>query len=103
MPITTKTTSKKNNSKLPAKSYQMRLTITAEIYEDILKARKKYRYLDDVEIVKIFIGRGADLDSLEDLDYLSSSNWNSTANNNAFKNSQDAAEWLDSIKNDLEL
>jgi hypothetical protein len=100
MPITTKTVSKKTNTKPSTKSYQMRLTITPEIYEDILKARKKYRYLDDVEIIKIFIGRGADLDSLDDLDYISSSKWNSTASENAFKNSEDASKWLDSLKNE---
>jgi len=99
MPTITKTTTKKTKSRQPAKSFQMRLTITPEIYDNILKARKKYKYLDDVEIVKIFIGRGADLENLDDLDYLSSPNWNSTASENAFKNSDEAEHWLNSIKN----
>jgi hypothetical protein len=63
MPIITKLKTKTN-----AKSYQMRLTITPKIHDEIVKARKKYKYLDDVEIVKIFIGHGVDFAFLKDDD-----------------------------------
>lgn len=100
MPVLTKTTSIKKQLKTSTKSYQMRLTITPQIYKDILKARRKYKYLDDTEIIKIFIGRGADLDSQDELDYLSNKNWSKSANPNAFENSDEAMEWLNSTKND---
>jgi hypothetical protein len=49
--------------KTPTKSYQVRLTITPELHNDILKARQHYKYLDDVEIIKIFIGRGSKIET----------------------------------------
>lgn len=68
-------TSKVTNQK---QSYQMRLTINEKIYNDILKARKKYKYLDDVEIIKIFIGLGSDVEFGEEKQFelLSHTNFN---------------------------
>jgi|GEM_PF-3034790 len=103
MPVLTKTPIKKRRLNPVTKSYQMRLTITPEIYKDILRARRKYKYLDDTEIIKIFIGRGADLDSQDDLDYLLNTNWSKSANPNAFENPEEAMEWLISTKDDPKL
>ncbi|MEI6728991.1 MAG: hypothetical protein WCK98_05090 [bacterium] len=98
MPTLTKNLSKKTKLSPIAKSYQIRLTVTPKIHEDILKARLKYKYLDDIEIIKIFIGRGADLDNVEDLSYLSNSNWSQTSGANAFENTTEAMEFLHSLK-----
>jgi predicted GTPase len=43
----------------PKKSYQIRVNITPELYQEIQKAKKaEFRFLDDAEIIKIFLSRG---------------------------------------------
>ena len=98
MSLLAKTTTKKKQLKVVTKSYQMRLTITPQIYKDIVRARRKYKYLGDTEIIKIFIGRGADLDNQGDSDYLSNTNWSAAASPDAFDTSDEAMEWLNSVK-----
>jgi hypothetical protein len=63
MPIKALLKTSVKNSTL-SKSYQLRLTVTPKLHADIVKARKKYKYLDDIEIVKIFIGHGVDKEFL---------------------------------------
>ena len=50
-----KTITKKPNSQ---KTYQLRLTITPQIQADLALARLEYPYLNDLEIIKIWLGRG---------------------------------------------
>jgi hypothetical protein len=54
--ISTKVKTKRSTK---ARSYQLRLTITPQIQADLLDARKEYPYLDDIEIIKVWIGKGS--------------------------------------------
>ena len=52
-------TTDKKVTKSPKKSYQIRVNITPELYNEIQKAkRNEFRFLDDAEIIKIFLSRG---------------------------------------------
>jgi hypothetical protein len=58
------------------KSYQIRVNITPELYQEIQKAKKnEFRFLDDAEIIKIFLSRGVNYNKVEhELDYSEISN-----------------------------
>lgn len=51
------------------KPYQIRINITRELYNDIQRAKAtQFKYLDDSEIAKIFLSRGA-VNTLPEIDY----------------------------------
>ena len=49
----------KVSTKDTQKSYQIRVNITPELYKEIQKTKNnEFRFLDDAEIIKIFLSRG---------------------------------------------
>ena len=49
-------------TKKTRKTNFIRLTISPTLEKDLVKARKKYPYLEDAEIIKIWLGNGAKSD-----------------------------------------
>jgi hypothetical protein len=88
--MTTKTLTKTKTNKIG----QIRINRTSAIEKVLEQGRMRYKLLDDNEILKIYIGRGAELDEQSDLDYLKSNNWNNTSNPLAFDTPDIALEWL---------
>jgi hypothetical protein len=49
-----------NSSNSGFKPYQIRINITRDLYNEIQKAKAtEYKFLDDAEIIKIFLSRGS--------------------------------------------